>query len=249
MDKRGYLDEADGGTLFLDEAGEIGLNMQVKLLRAISGDGYTPVGSNITKNADVRIIAATNRNLRELVKRGAMREDFFYRIHILPIYLPPLRKRKEDLPLLVDYFVQLHDKKHPPLPGNIVEALLNYDWPGNVRELQNVLHRYLTLKRLDFAGGPTARPAYPEREISTDESSIARNFTAIPVSVEQIQPAHDNVAMRKEERAMTLKANEKDLIMKTLSENNWHRGRTAATLGIGRRTLYRKMQKLGLVSS
>ena len=159
MDKRGYLDEADGGTLFLDEVGEIGLNMQVKLLRAISGDGYTPVGSNTIKNTDVRIIAATNRNLRDLVKRGVMREDFFYRIHILPIYLPPLRERKDDLPLLIDYFLQLHDKNHPPLPGNIVEALLNYDWPGNIRELQNVLHRYMTLKRLDFAGGPTTQPA------------------------------------------------------------------------------------------
>ena len=146
-DRRGYLDEADGGTLFLDEIGEIGLNMQVKLLRAISRDGYTPVGSNVIKNADVRIIAATNRNLRDLIKKGAMREDFFYRIHILPIYLPPLRERKDDLPLLVDHFLQMYDRNHPPLPGHVAESLLNYDWPGNVRELQNVLHRYHDFKK------------------------------------------------------------------------------------------------------
>ena len=177
MDKRGYLDEAHSGTLFLDEVGDIGLNMQVKLLRAISGDGYTPVGSNTIKNADVRIIAATNRNLRDLVRRGVMREDFFYRIHILPIYLPPLRDRKDDIPLLIDYFLQLQDKKHPPLPGHISEALLNYNWPGNIRELQNVLHRYLTLKRLDFAGMPITRLAQPEKETPKNGNSIRKDFT------------------------------------------------------------------------
>ena len=153
--------------------------MQVKLLRAISGDGYTPVGSNMKKNTDVRIIAATNRNLRDLVKRGVMREDFFYRIHILPIYLPPLRERKDDLPLLVDHFLQLHDKNQLPLPGHIVEALLKYDWPGNIRELQNVLHRYLTLKRLDFAGMPTTHPQ-AERKIPKDINSVITDFIVRP---------------------------------------------------------------------
>jgi len=147
-------------------------------LRAISGDGYTPVGGNTVKKSDVRIIAATNRNLRDLVKRGAMREDFFYRIHILPIYLPPLRERKDDLPLLVDHFLHLHDKNHPPLPGNVAEALSNYDWPGNIRELQNVLHRYLTLKVLDFAGMPAARPAPPEIGSTKEVASVGAGFTA-----------------------------------------------------------------------
>lgn len=244
MDKRGYLDEADGGTLFLDEVGEIGLNMQVKLLRAISGDGYTPVGGNIIKKADVRIIAATNRNLRDLVKRGIMREDFFYRIHILPIYLPPLRERKEDLPLLVDHFIQHHDKNHPPLPGNITEALMNYDWPGNIRELQNVLHRYLTLKRLDFAGGPTVTPEMLDDRRLTNVQSIRSGVGESTLTVSQTTPSwnYDN----KNNVAMNLKANEKELIMKALVENNWNRRRTAAALGIDRKTLFRKMLKLGL---
>ncbi|MBP1762826.1 MAG: hypothetical protein H6Q64_2368, partial [Firmicutes bacterium] len=246
MDKRGYLDEADGGTLFLDEVGEIGMNMQVKLLRAISGGGYTPVGSNTIKNTDVRIIAATNRNLRDLVKRGVMREDFFYRIHILPIYLPPLRERKEDLPLLIDYFLQLHDKNHPPLPGNIAEALLNYDWPGNIRELQNVLHRYLTLKRLDFAGGPTIRLTRLEGKPQKDGDLISRSFTANTFTGGQAQPAQDHDSMQSKESTMTLESIERDHIMRTLSEHNWHRGQTASALGINRKTLFLKMQKFGL---
>lgn len=246
IDKKGYLDEADGGTLFLDEVGEIGLNMQVKLLRAISGDGYTPVGSNMIRNADVRIIAATNRNLRDLVKKGSMREDFFYRIHILPIYLPPLRERKEDLPLLVDHFVQLHDKRHPPLPGHIAEALLNYEWPGNVRELQNVLHRYLTLKRLDFAGGLVNRAERTDAPLTRNidlGSSVVERST---ITVDQTKPTQNHDHKSKDNSVMNLQANEKDLIMKALLENNWHRRRTAETLGIDRKTLFRKMQKFGL---
>jgi PAS domain S-box-containing protein len=248
-DKRGYLDVADGGTLFLDEVGEIGLNMQVKLLRAISGDGYTPIGSNAIHKPDVRIIAATNRNLRDLVKRGIMREDFFYRIHILPIYLPPLRERKEDLPLLVDHFIQIHDKKHPPLPGHVVETLMNYDWPGNIRELQNVLHRYLTLKRLDFAGIPMTPSARRDFESTKNADSASNGFVANTFSTAPTQPFPNNGNIYKEESNMTLKDNEKDLIMKALSENNWHRRRTADALGIDRKTLFRKMQKFGLERS
>ena len=253
MDKGGYLDEADGGTLFLDEVGEIGLNMQVKLLRTIAGDGYTPVGSSMKKNADVRIVAATNRNLRELVKQGVMRDDFFYRIHILPIYLPPLRDRKEDMPLLIDHFLQSYDKNHPLLPGQVTEALLNYDWPGNIRELQNVLQRYLTLKRLDFAGGPTTLSSRLKEHLLEDGESVYRDFTASADPVIQTKPAQDHNNIEVEEFTVTLKslkamkARERDYILKALSEHDWNRGATASALGINRKTLYRKMQKFGLV--
>ena len=242
-DKNGYLDEADGGTLFLDEVGEIGLNMQVKLLRAIAGDGYTPVGGNTIKNADVRIVAATNRNLRELVRRGVMREDFFYRIHILPIYLPPLRERKDDLPLLVDHFMKLYDKNHPPLPANIVEALLNYDWPGNIRELQNVLYRYQTLKRLDFSGAPTIGQEDPEKLLPHVDDSIAVGAAPRVYPEKPAQAFQNPAEMRLEDN---LKLMEREHILKALSENNWHRGRTAEALGINRKTLFLKMQKFGL---
>jgi len=247
IDKRGYLDEADGGTLFLDEIGEIGLNMQVKLLRAISGGGFTPVGSNMIKNAEVRIIAATNRNLKDLVRRGVMREDFFYRIHILPIYLPPLRERRDDIPLLIDHFLHLHDPKHPPLPGNVVESLMKYDWPGNIRELQNVLHRYLTLKRLDFAGLPTGKPAQQEH-MTTGEEPLPSAITENSYDDTQIKSsqAPQNKSDYLEKSTKTLKDNEKEIILKALEEHNWHRRDTACALGIDRKTLFRKIQKFGL---
>ena len=156
-DKPGHLELADGGTLFLDELGEISLNMQVKLLRVLEGKGYMPVGGSQVKKADVRIIAATHRTLQERVKKGLLREDFFYRIHIIPIYLPPLRERREDIPLLIEHFQKTfrYDRKPQVIPGRIVEAMQNYDWPGNVRELQNTLQRYLMLGKLDFTGAGT----------------------------------------------------------------------------------------------
>ncbi|MBW2739331.1 MAG: sigma-54-dependent Fis family transcriptional regulator [Deltaproteobacteria bacterium] len=152
MDKHGYLDLAGEGTLFLDEVSELDLNLQVKLLRVIDGGGYTPVGSNKTKYSDFRIIAATNNNLLEQVNKNLMREDFFYRLHVIPITVPPLRERKEDIPLLVEHFLKLYcdSKEKQSLPGKIFEALHNHNWPGNVRELENVLKRYLTIQRLDF---------------------------------------------------------------------------------------------------
>ena len=163
IDKHGFLDLANGGTLFLDELGEIGQGMQVKLLRAIDGGGFTPIGGAQLRTPELRIIAATNRDVAEQVREGLIREDFFYRIHVIPIHLPPLRERKEDIPLIVEHFVEKLGKGKglPPLTPQIMEALKSHDWSGNVRELQNTVYRYLTLKRLDFAG--TLRPA-PETQ-------------------------------------------------------------------------------------
>jgi transcriptional regulator with PAS, ATPase and Fis domain len=141
QDKKGFLAMADGGTLFLDEIGEIGHGMQVKLLRVIEGYGYTPVGANTPVYKDIRLISATHRNLGELVKTGVMREDFFYRIDVIPIHIPPLRERPDDLPLLIEHFRQAYSDQAglALLTGEILTAIQNYDWPGNVRELINVL--------------------------------------------------------------------------------------------------------------
>ena len=221
--KQGYLDTADKGTLFLDELGEINQNMQVKLLRAIEGGGYTPLGSSGVRRPDIRIVAATNRDLRQMVRQGLIREDFFYRIHIIPIQLPALRQRKEDLPLLIDHFLkQEYSDKHPPrIPGQVLDALLNYHWPGNVRELQNVLHRYVTLGQLDFLEPPPAQPAE----------------TTLP-DVGQSAAAPDY------QTAMT--DFEKALFIKALENHRWHREKAAASLGVSRRTFFRKLKKLGL---
>jgi len=226
MDKHGYLDLADRGTLFLDEVGELGLNMQVKLLRAIDGGGYFPVGSNKTKNSDFRIIAATNRNLTDQVNRGVIREEFFYRIHVIPITLPPLRERREDIPLLIDHFLKAYNggKRPATIPGKIVEALYNYHWPGNVRELQNVLHRYLTVKRLDFINSNTSNEPVERSDLSVKE--FEQEKITLSVAVENL---------------------EKVFISKALDQTQWNKSKTAMLLGISRRALFRKMKNFAMI--
>ena len=226
-DKQGYLDMADGGTLFFDEVGELGLNLQAKLLRAIEGSGYSPVGGNITKHSDFRIIAATNKNLLEYTKKGLMREDFFYRIHIIPIQLPPLRQRKDDIPLLVEHFLRIYSpgKRLPSVSGHVLEALQNYDWPGNVRELQNVIQRYLTVKRIDFL---TPASQEPPEIFNQAQVSMDKNKKDL-----KLQDYTENI--------------EKAVIMDALNQHRWNKSKAAETLMISRKTLQRKMKRLGLV--
>ena len=225
-DKAGYLEQAEGGTLFLDEIGEIDLNLQVKLLRVIEGRGFTPVGGGEEKQTDIRIIAATNRDLAAFVKKGQIREDFYYRIHVIPIHLPPLRKRKEDIWLLIDHFLREFSQGQfsAPLPGHVMEALLNHKWPGNVRELQNVLQRYLTLKKLDLSG----------LSGETDPGEF-------PPSVE-IGPQGEETR----ELALATAGFERHFIRQALETEKWHKSRTAELLGISRRTLFKKMKDLGI---
>jgi transcriptional regulator with PAS, ATPase and Fis domain len=226
-DKAGYLGFADGGTLFLDEVGEISPHMQVKLLRVIEGSGYTPVGSNQIKNSNIRIIAATNRDIKLLVKNGLMREDFYYRIHILPIHLPPLRERREDLPLLVQHFMARHSAQRnvPPLTGKLMEKLHHYHWPGNVRELQNVVIRYCNQKSIDLAGAST-KPEAPPNQMSFPDS-------------DQKTPKDLNAMLAKYEQL---------LILTTLNQYQWHRQKVAHALSIDRKTLFNKMKRYGLLT-
>lgn len=222
-DKNGFLDFANGGILFLDEVGTISLSLQVKLLRAVEGGGHTPLGSSQMVKSDFRVIAATNRPLMEMVKEGLIREDFFFRIHIVPIYIPPLRERKEDIVLLVDHFMGVfgQGKTTRVLPGKIVDAFMEYEWPGNVRELQNVLQRYLTVGRLEFASGWRAKALEPKT-----------NAEQLDVEGENLQHKIENF--------------EKQLILQSLDSNRWHRSNVAADLGITTRTLFNKMKKLGI---
>jgi len=226
QDKPGYLDAADGGTLFMDEVGELNLTMQVKLLRAIEGGGYTPIGGREVKQADLRIVAATNRNLRNSLEAGRFRKDFYYRIHILPIYLPPLKTRKEDIPLLVNHFVNdfPHGEKLPVVPQRIIAAMQEYDWPGNVRELQNTVQRYITLGEIDFLDLPANE---------TEASPVHQAAMTLPDHCDQ--PLNEAV-----------RTFEKTYIRHLLEENQWHRSRVAKLLGIDRRTLFRKIKTHGL---
>ena len=226
-DKPGFLSQADGGTLFLDEVGEIPLHMQVKLLRAIEGNGFTALGDSELQRPDLRIIAATNRDLAAEVKKGSMRQDFLYRIHIIPIHLPPLRERRDDIRLLVDHFLGQHEPEEVPvLSPAMRRALQEYDWPGNVRELQNTLHRFVTLGELDFMGLDLGH-GYGRQEDLVGGPA--------PPQLEEGRSLADMLAQV-----------EKDILMAALERHNQHQGKTAKALAIDRRTLYRKMKQLGI---
>ncbi len=215
-DKQGFLDIAHGGTLFLDELGEITMALQVKLLRAIEGGGYIPVGGKDVKKPDIRIIAATNRDLQQLISEGMMREDFFYRIHIIPINLPPLRNRIEDIPLLIDYFLKQMVKggQTPLLSGEMVETMFKHTWPGNVRELQNVLQRYVSMGHFDMLNGPNLKAA--EDNVQFIEGRSYSDYMDIY---------------------------ERKLLINILEKCRWNREEAAARLKIPIRTFYRKLKK------
>jgi len=217
--KLGYLDMADGGTLFLDELGEISLDMQVKLLRVLDGEGFMPVGSNTVKKPDVRIIAATNRDMKLLMAEGQIREDFYYRIHILPISLPSLRERKEDIPLLVEHFIKMHNsgKEYSDIPINLLMVLKNQDYPGNIRELRNVVDRYVTLGEIDVNEKKPLRKADVNADFSDDPES-----TNLKVAINKF---------------------EKKFILRLLHHFNWRKGKTAEKMGVTARTLQRKLKQ------
>jgi PAS domain S-box-containing protein len=225
-DKKGYLDQAHGGTLFLDELGEINLNFQVKLLRILEDGNFTPLGDQISRNSNARVISATGRDLQLAVREGHMREDFFYRIHIIPITIPPLRDRKEDIPLLLEHFLKSHSHNEsiPPITSKVIDALVDYDWPGNVRELRNVIDRYCTLGKLDFLA-----PSFKHESYSLKKSLKGELF--------DLHPNYQSL----------IKNTEKEMIIKSLKSFNGNRTKSALQLGIPRRTFYRKLKKYNLI--
>ncbi len=226
-DKKGLLDQSRNGTLFLDEVGEIDLSFQVKLLRALEDGSYTPLGEQIVRKTNARIITATNRDLQQVLRTGRMREDFFYRIHVIPIHLPPLRERKEDIPLLVEHFLETNSRgrKTPPLTGEAIEGLLSHDWPGNVRELQNVLQRYLTIGKMDFLA-----------------KSIPKSTSEVVHAEDVEKTGHGQIPYQEVMENM-----EKKLILKALERHHGNRRRAAAHLAIPLRSFYRKMKQYQIV--
>jgi PAS domain S-box-containing protein len=218
-DKQGLLCAAQGGTLFLDEVGELNLGAQTKLLRALGSGEYSPVGCENNHKADFRLVVATNKDLSEMVKEGYFRQDLFYRVHIIPIFLPPLRDRKEDIPILVRHFLDQFDSAKQ-MSSKDVARLILYDWPGNVRELHNVMERYIAMGNLDFF------------DISvSDQIKPGENDTHL---VENL-PLRENM-VRYERR----------IILDTLEKYSWNRTQTASALGLPRKTLFRKMKKYNI---
>lgn len=227
-DKPGRLALAKEGTLFLDEIGDISPALQVRLLRVLQDKVYEPLGSTTSEKADVRVVAATNKNLENLIKEGTFREDLYYRINVVKLVLPPLRKRKEDIPLLTDHFIRkfnrLSGKDIQDLSPEILPILMSHDFPGNIRELENIIE-YATVVCKNSLIGVEHLPDYLR--------SATGGLKRIP-----IEGRHDE--------DFSLDDLERSFLLKTLNRNHWNRSATAEQLGIHTSTLWRKMKRLNI---
>ncbi|MCK5126408.1 MAG: sigma-54-dependent Fis family transcriptional regulator [candidate division Zixibacteria bacterium] len=223
--KKGLFEEAEGGTIFLDEVGDLPYPLQAKILRVLQEKEVRPVGGNHSRKINVRIIAATNADLSKMVSEGTFREDLYYRLNVMPILIPALRERPEDIPALAEYFLKNISKEYNRSPITLsadgLELLLKHNWPGNVRELEN------TLKRAVALSGRNQIQYEDIIFISPRETQLTTHPT-ISLSTRSLQDG------------------QKLQILKSLEENNWNHSLTANQLGIGRTTLWRKIKKFNL---
>ena len=226
-DKTGKFLKADSGTLFLDEVGDMSHRTQSKVLRVLEEQRVEPIGSNQTLRVDVRVIAATNKNLEQEIARGAFRQDLFYRLNVIPFHVPPLRDRKEDIPVLARFFLNEfsteYGKKTRELSDGALEILMRYPWPGNVRELKNLVERLVIVC-------PQARiePHHLPPEL----------FRGVAES-----PQHPYSTLHEARSAY-----EREFILRKLQEHRWNMTQTATALGLERSHLYRKMKSLGIAA-
>ncbi len=237
-DRAGRFETAEGGTIFLDEVGEIPLDVQNKLLRVLQEKRYERVGEDRTRRANVRVVAATNRDLKKEVAAGRFREDLFYRLNVFPIQVPPLRERMDDIPLLAKHFVELSAKDlkcaKPRLTRAAVTKLQNYEWPGNIRELRNVIERAVILARggaLDF-----------DLPVATSSTPVARSSA-------RAETSPDSAAQPKFLTEAELQRRERDNLVQVLEAANWKIGGAdgaAELLGVKPTTLLSRMDKWGI---
>ncbi len=227
-DKKGLFELADGGTLFLDEVGEMPLNLQAKLLRVLQEGEVRPVGSNTTRKVDVRIVAATNRDLEKEVKEGRFREDLYYRLKVFPLRLPPLRERREDIPELANHFLKRYAEEFGREVGGFsqqgMELMQSYKWPGNVRELENEVQRLV---------------------IQLDDGAFVQPENLSP-RVRQMENILDRVQPTKGTLKEMVEQVEKWILMEALREHDNNKTATARTLGITREGLHKKLKNYGM---
>lgn len=226
--KIGKFEYADRGTIFLDEIGEMPLKLQAKLLRVIQEQQVERLGSNKSINIDVRIITATNKNLKKLSFENKFREDLFYRLNVINITIPPLRERKEEIPTLANYFLKTFNKKYKKniykFTDNVMRLFKNYKWPGNIRELKNLIESIVILSENKIIG----MKELPQSIIDTSD---------IP-KLSNTNPSQS--------KTKNLEENEKELILKTLNKTNWNKSKAAKLLNISRKTLYNKLNKYNI---
>ncbi len=260
----GKFQEADGGTLFLDEIGELRLDMQVKLLRALQEGEVDPVGAKRPVKVDVRIISATNRDLAQLSREGQFREDLFYRLNVFPIFVPSLRERRDDIPALARHFIaRFAAEENKPVAGLTPDAAMlleKFNWPGNVRQLENTIFRAVVLcdgtlldvcdfPQIAAALGVEARVQRSTVQYTNDALPTAHHGIGAPAPV-AVQPAHASpFALSATDGAghmRKLEDIESEIIRMAISRYDGHMSEVARRLGIGRSTLYRKLKELGL---
>ncbi len=252
----GKFVEANGGTLFLDEIGELPLDMQVKLLRALQEGEVDPVGGKRPVKVDVRIVSATNRDPAQQVKEGAFREDLFYRLNVFPIEAPALRERREDIPALVEHFIARFNveegKRVAGCSPETLALLQGHDWPGNVRQLENAVYRALVLADSPLLQ-PHDFPAISGVAVPLDAVAAPRSGEHAPASASESASSdedaqHDSPVRITDDRGhvRTLEQIERDLIQHAIEVYSGHMSEIARRLGIGRSTLYRKVREQGL---
>jgi PAS domain S-box-containing protein len=227
-DKSGRLALAEGGTLFIDEIGDISQLLQAKLLRVLQDKVYEPLGNTSSLKANVRIVAATNKNLEKLVKNGAFRDDLYYRVNVVKLLLPPLRKRKEDIPLLAEHFIRkfnlLNDRKIQEISPEALSILMSHDFRGNIRELENIIE-YASLVCKKIILGIEHLPEYLRQQSDNTRIGLFKGLPQKEFSFHDI---------------------EKNFIFEALRKNSWNKSVTAAKLGIHPTTLWRKIKRLKL---
>ena len=221
-DKKGLITMADQGTLFLDEIGDMPMGLQAKVLKVLESGEVLPLGETKPRFVDIRLIAATNKDLEEQIRKGLFREDLYYRLNVIEVKIPPLRERKEDVRVLARHFIDRccreNNKKVAGISDEAMEALVNYPWPGNIRELRNVIERAVVLS----GGGEIGTAELPEKVRSHDSSRATRTLKD------------------------RLDYYEETIIRETLQTNDWNKEETARQLGVDLATLYRKIKKLGI---
>ncbi len=256
-DRQGKIAAANGGTLFLDEIGDMPLEMQVKLLRVVQERVVDPVGANSSVEIDVRVISATHRSIEDHISQGKFRADLFFRLNVVPLYLPPLRERIEEIPKFIDYFSSLYSGNNDPvaLEDSFVRAIMNYDWPGNIRELSNFMQRIsvlfpgesVDLELIPQAMLPAGLQHLVDQEVGKVDDDLTKmiaddSYMEIVMSAKGLSAIGDSNLSLKE----TLNSLEKEMIRRVLDEVDGNVSMCARVLKVQRTTLIERIKKYSL---
>jgi len=247
-EKPGRFELADKGTIVLDEIGEMPPSTQAKLLHVLEGGEFSRLGGKRPVNVDVRVLALTNRKLHEAIPRGEFRDDLYFRLSVVKITIPPLRERKEDIPLLAEYFLKRHRdalaSSIKELPPELIDGFIQYHWPGNVRQLENTIRRYLILPELDMELNtiPEIRESPPDSPKRAIAAAAVAGGAPISAPVIQFPGPNDSVSL-KNVSSMAAERAEREMVLHVLEQTNWNRSHAARRLNICYRALLNKLKK------